>query len=242
MQEIGFSVQDVDRLIARPPTQEDQDPAEEIPEPDDTTSAISQAGDLWRLGRHLVLCGDALQAKSYDQLLGSTAVRMVLTDPPYNVPINGHVTKRVGKFAEFAMASGEMTDGQFCEFLRSTNVQIARVCVPGAIGFFFIDWRHARIMQEAADGIFFEFKNHIVWVKDTPALGTFYRSQHEFVLVFKIADGKHVNNFALGQHGRTRSNVWQYNGMSSFGTGRDEALALHATPKPVAMLVDAILD
>ena len=167
---------------------------------------------------------------------------MVLTDPPYNVPINGHVTKRVGRFDEFAMASGEMTDDQFYEFLRKANVQIARVSVPGAIGYLFIDWRHARIMQQAADGVFFEFKNHIVWVKDAPALGTFYRSQHEFVLVFKIAEGEHINNFALGQHGRTRSNVWQYAGMSSFGTGRDEALELHATPKPVAMLVDAILD
>jgi DNA modification methylase len=167
---------------------------------------------------------------------------MVLTDPPYNVPINGHVTKRVGKFDEFEMASGEMTDDQFREFLRKAYLQIARATVPGAIGYFFIDWRHARIMQEAADGLFFEFKNHIVWVKDAPALGTFYRSQHEFVLVFKLADGKHINNFALGQHGRTRSNVWQYAGMSSFGSGRDQALELHATPKPVAMLVDAILD
>jgi DNA modification methylase len=241
MQEIGFTVPEVDRLIARP-AEGDQDPADEVPELDNTTLVISRAGDLWRLGQHLVLCGNALEAESYDRLLGSTAVRMVLTDPPYNVPINGHVTKRAGRFDEFAMASGEMTDDQFRGFLRNTNVQIARVSVPGAIGFFFIDWRHARIMQEAADGIFCEFKNHIVWVKDAPALGTFYRSQHEFVLVFKIADGKHVNNFALGQHGRTRSNVWHYAGMSSFGTGRDEALGLHATPKPVAMLVDAILD
>ena len=241
MQEIGFTVQEVDRLITRS-TKEDQDPADEVPEADNTALAISRAGDLWRLDQHLVLCGDALEAESYDRLLGSTAVRMVLTDPPYNVPINGHVTKRVGKFDEFAMASGEMTDDQFREFLRKVYLQIARATVPGAIGYFFIDWRHARTMQQAADGVFFEFKNHIVWVKDAPALGTFYRSQHEFVLVFKIAEGRHINNFALGQHGRTRSNVWQYAGMSSFGTGRDEALELHATPKPVAMLVDAILD
>jgi DNA modification methylase len=241
MEQIGFTVQEVDRLIA-PPSEQDRDPADEIPDADNSTVVISRVGDLWRLGQHLVLCGDALESESYDRLLGSTAVRMVLTDPPYNVRINGHVTKRVGKFDEFVMASGEMTNDQFCDFLRKANVQIARVSVPGAIAYFFIDWRHARIMQEAADGVFFEFKNHIVWVKDAPALGTFYRSQHEFVLVFKIANGKHINNFALGQHGRTRSNVWQYPGMSSFGSGRDQALELHATPKPVAMLVDAILD
>jgi DNA modification methylase len=241
MQEIGFTVQEVDRLIA-PPSEQDQDPADEVPDADNNMSVISREGDLWRLGQHLVLCGDALKAESYDRLLGSTAVRMVLTDPPYNVPINGHVTKRIGKFDEFAMASGEMSNDQFREFLRKAYLQIARAAVPGAIAYFFIDWRHARVMQEAADGVFFEFKNHIVWVKDAPTLGAFYRSQHEFVLVFKIADGKHINNFALGQHGRTRSNVWQYAGMSSFGSGRDEALELHATPKPVAMLVDAILD
>ena len=241
MEEIGFTVQDVDRLIA-PAGMQGPDPADEVPEVDSSVPPVSQIGDLWQLGEHLVLCANALEATSYDRLLGSSAVRLVLTDPPYNVPVNGHVTKRIGKFKEFDFASGEMTPEQYGNFLRQLNRQVAQVSAAGAIGFFFIDWRHARIMQEAADGIFHEFKNHIVWVKDAPALGSFYRSQHEFVLVFKIADGQHINNFSLGQHGRTRSNVWQYAGMSSFGAGRDEALALHATPKPVAMLMDAILD
>jgi len=240
MEEIGFSVQEVDRLITFP-GKHDADPADDIP-PVSNTPPISRIGDLWKLGQHLVLCGNALEAGSYDLLLGSTAVRLVLTDPPYNVPVNGHVTKRIGKFDEFAMASGELSNLQFYEFLRAVFRQIARVSIAGAIGYIFIDWRHARLMQEAADRVLFELKNHIVWVKAAPALGSFYRSQHEFVLVYKIAEGKHVNNFGLGQHGRTRSNVWQYAGMSSFGAGRDEALELHATPKPVAMLVDAILD
>jgi DNA modification methylase len=240
MEEIGFTVPDVDRLIA-PSGQDDADPADEIPPPPET-AAISRAGDIWQLGRHLLLCGDALVQDSYDRVLGSAAVRLVLTDPPYNVKINGHVTKRIGKFAEFDMASGELSDSQFLDFLRRFFRQIARVVVPGGIGFVFIDWRHARLMQEAAEGILFELKNHIVWVKDSPALGTFYRSQHEFVLVYKIAEGKHINNFELGQHGRTRTNVWHYVGMSSFGSDRDQALQLHVTPKPVGMLVEAILD
>jgi DNA modification methylase len=240
MEEIGFAVQEVDRLIAIP-GEPDADPADDIP-PVPTNPPISRIGDVWQLGQHLVLCGDALETESYDRLLGSTAVRLVLTDPPYNVPINGHVTKRVGRFDEFAMASGELSPEQFRELLRKVFRQIARVSITGAIGYIFIDWRHVRLMQEAADGVLFELKNHIVWVKNAPALGSFYRSQHEFVLVYKIAEGRHVNNFALGQHGRTRTNVWNYGGMSSFGAGRDEALALHATPKPVAMLVDAMLD
>ena len=239
MEEIGFTVPEFDRLIAKTT---ERDPADDVPVTAESAPMVSRQGDLWRLGEHLVLCGDALSSEGYDKLLGSTVVQLVVSDPPYNVKLNGNVTKRSGKFAEFAMASGEMTDAQFREFLGNSFRQIARVCTAGAIGFFFIDWRHARLMQEAADGVFFELKNHIVWVKDSPGLGTFYKSQHEFVLGFKIAEGKHVNNFGLGQHGRTRSNVWEYPGMSSFGAGRDEALALHATPKPVAMLVDAILD
>ncbi len=240
MEEIGFSIQEVDRLIAIP-DQHEPDPADDIP-PEPSAPPISMSGDIWKLDQHLVLCGDALEADSYNRLLDNTAVRLVLTDPPYNVPVNGHVTKRIGKFDEFAMASGELTPDQFSQFLRRAFGLIARVSLDGAIAFIFIDWRHARLLQEAADGVLFELKNHIVWVKNAPALGSFYRSQHEFVLVYKIAEGKHVNNFALGQHGRTRTNVWHYAGMSSFGTGREEALALHATPKPIAMLVDAILD
>ncbi len=239
MEEIGFSVQEFDGLIAVARESGD-DPADDVAA--ESTPPVSRIGDLWQLGPHLVLCGNALAPESYDRLLGSTAIRLLLTDPPYNVPVNGHVTKRIGKFAEFAMASGELSEPQFQGFLRTVFRQVARVSIGGAIGFIFIDWRHARLMQEAADGVLFEFKNHIVWVKASPALGSFYRSQHEFVLVYKIAEGDHVNNFGLGQHGRTRSNVWHYAGMSSFGSGRSEALELHATPKPVAMLVDAILD
>lgn len=240
MQEIGLSVPVVDGWLAPPPRQ--HDPADEIPEADGRAPPISQPGDLWVVGAHLVLCGDALQGSSYDRLLGNMAVRLTVADPPYNVRVNGHVTKRIGRFDEFAMASGEMDEAEFRGFLKTAFGHVASVSAAGAIGFFFIDWRHARLMQEAADGTFHEFKNHIVWVKDAPALGSFYRSQHEFVLAYKITEGKHVNNFSLGQHGRTRSNTWHYAGLSSFGAGRDAALALHATPKPVAMLVDAILD
>lgn len=240
MEEIGFSVQEIDRLISVP-TEGKPDPADDIPFHHDATPPVSRTGDLWRLGQHLVLCGNALEAESYDRLLGGAPVRLTLTDPPFNVPLNGHVTKRNGKFSEFAMGSGEMSDDQFRQFLHDAFKQIGRVSVPGAISFVFIDWRHARIMQEASDGVFFELKNFIVWVKASAGLGSFYKSRHEFVLVFKVVEGKHVNNFELGQHGRTRSNVWEYAGMSSFGAGRD-ALDLHATPKPVAMLVDAILD
>lgn len=242
MEEIGFSVPEADAIIFSSAPEREPDPADEIPVAEAAVPIVSRLGDLWQLGEHRLFCGDALDSASYDQLLDNKAIRLLLTDPPYNVPINGHVTKRRGRFAEFAMASGELTEKEFGAFLNTAFRRIEKVSTAGAIGYIFIDWRHALTMQEAASGVFCELKNHIVWVKDAPALGTFYRSQHEFLLVYKIAKGKHVNNFELGQHGRTRSNVWNYPGMSSFGAGRNEALGLHATPKPVAMLIDAILD
>jgi DNA modification methylase len=242
MEEIGFSVQEADRFLAPDKGEGGKDPADDLPPISDAQPTVSRSGDLWRLGQNLLLCGNALETACYDRLLGSKAVRLVLTDPPYNVRINGNVTKRIGRFAEFAMGAGELTNEQFRAFLHTAFKAIARASTAGAIGLFFIDWRHVRVMQEAADGVFHELKNHIVWVKDSFGLGSFYRSQHESVLAYKIAAGQHVNNFELGQHGRTRTNVWQYAGMNSGGAGRDEALAMHATPKPVAMLVDAILD
>jgi ParB-like chromosome segregation protein Spo0J len=123
MEEIGFSVQEVDRLIAIP-DQHEPDPADDIP-PEPSAPPISMSGDIWKLDQHLVLCGDALEADSYDRLLDNTAVRLILTDPPYNVPVNGHVTKRIGKFDEFAMASGELTLGA-CDPVDANSMQSAR--------------------------------------------------------------------------------------------------------------------
>jgi DNA modification methylase len=80
-----------------------------------------------------------------------------------------------------------------------------------------------------------------VWVKDNGGMGSFYRSRHELVFVFKSGTAIHRNNFELGQHGRYRTNVWQYKGVNSFGANRNE-LALHPTVKPVQMIADAIRD
>jgi DNA modification methylase len=235
--EIGFSVQDVNRLAAIPGKYE-IDPADEIL-PVSNTSPITKPGDLWKLGQNLVLCGDPLAVESYERILGSTAVRLVLTDPPHRAPIDGPLSARDGKLARIEMG---LAPEHLREFWRTIFRQIARVSIDGAIGYLFVDWRHANLMQEAARDVFFELENHVVWVKDHSELGPFYRNQHEFVMVYKIADGKSVSNFARTHFGRTRSDVWRYAGLNSVDVARGEALGRRGAPKPVAMLVETILD
>lgn len=175
-------------------------------------------------------------------MAGETA-QMAFTDPPYNVPIEGHVSG-LGKVRhrEFAQASGEMSAAQFTAFLRRAFERLVENSQDGAIHFICMDWRHMGEMLAAGAGVHAELKNLIVWVKDNGGMGTFYRSRHELVFAFKQGTAPHINSFELGQHGRYRTNVWQYKGVNTLKAGRMEELALHPTVKPVAMIADAIKD
>ena len=146
------------------------------------------------------------------------------------------------KHREFAMASGEMTAAEFTSFLRSAFRNLADHSLDGAIHFICMDWRHMAEVLAAGDGIYAEFKNLIVWVKDNGGMGTFYRSRHELIFAFKVGTASHVNSFELGQHGRYRTNVWQYRGVNTLKAGRMDELELHPTVKPVEMIADAIRD
>ena len=233
----GFSTAEIDLMF------EDDgiEPVDELRAEDFVRSVVTQTGDLWRLGNHLLLCGDALLEDSYAALVKLGEVQMVITDPPYNVRIDGHVGNR-GKIqhAEFAMASGEMSADQFIAFLQSALKRIHEVAADGALVFSFMDWRHIREILVAAEPIFGDPRQLIVWAKDNAGLGTFYRSQHELVYVFKKGATPHINNFELGQHGRYRTNVWTYPGAATFKG--QKLLALHPTVKPVGMIADAIRD
>jgi DNA modification methylase len=237
----GFSTGEIDLLIGD--TAAEDDAADRVPAvPVDESSCI-QYGDLWHLGRHRLLCGDATNPHDYERLLGPDRARMVFTDPPYNVPIDGHVSGlgRI-KHREFAMASGEMSEAQFTAFLETAFAHLARVSLDGSIHCIFMDWRHMREILTAGAAAYTELKNLCVWAKSNAGMGTFYRSQHELVFVFKSGRRPHINTFELGQHGRHRSNVWTYSGVNGFGSERLEELALHPTVKPVALVADAILD
>lgn len=207
--------------------------------------AVTRAGDLWILGPHAILCGNALEAADFETLLRGKQAALVFVDPPFNVPIDGHVTGN-GKVQhrEFAMASGEMTVVEFTVFLTRAMQQLAAHSRNGSIHFHCMDWRHLPEILAAGSRVYSELKNLCVWTKDKGGMGSLYRSQHELVLVYKNGTAPHRNNVELGQHGRYRTNVWNYPGantLSRKGTEGD-LLAMHPTVKPVALVSDAIMD
>ena len=177
--------------------------------------------------------------------MGGKRAALVFTDPPYNVPIAGHVGG-LGAIAhrEFVMASGEMGPAEFTGFLRTALGHAARHSRDGALHFVCMDWRHMPELLAAGGEAYTELKNLCVWAKGNVGMGSLYRSQHELVFVFKSGRGAHRNNIELGRHGRHRSNLWSYPGVTSFRRSSDEGdlLALHPTVKPVRLVADAILD
>ena len=239
----GFSIAEVDQLIDGLAPEEPGDPADDqLPDPDQVPTRC-RPGDAWRLGPHRLVCGDALDPGVIDALMDGEKAEMVFTDPPYNVAIEGNVSG-LGKVRhrEFAMASGEMTRDEFAAFLSAAFANLAAHSCDGAIHYICMDWRHMGEMLEAGAASYSELKNLIVWVKDNGGMGSFYRSRHELVFAFKKGDAPHINSFELGQHGRYRTNVWQYRGVNTLRAGRLDELALHPTVKPVAMIADAIKD
>ena len=238
----GFSTAEIDIMFDDPAAPVSDDPddlqSEDIPE-----EITSRKGDLWLLGNHRLLCGDALDVACYQTVIQDEQAQMTITDPPYNVRINGHVCGggKV-KHKEFAMASGEMSPSEFTTFLSSAFSHLHARSQDGAIHFMFMDWRHMREIQDAAKPLFGAPRQLCVWVKDNGGMGTFYRSQHELVFVFKKGTAPHINNFELGQHGRYRTNVWNYPGVNTLKGKGHQLLALHPTVKPVSLIADAIRD
>jgi DNA modification methylase len=239
----GFEMGEIDILLdGTPASQAVDDVADEVPAYD-SSSCVTQPGDLWVLGQHRLVCADALQEESYGALMEGKKAQFVITDPPYNVRIENNVSG-LGKVRhkDFAMASGEMSKAEFTGFLEQAFRQLAAHTTDGSIHQIFMDWRHLEEMIAAGRQVYSELKNLIVWVKSNAGMGSFYRSRHELVFVWKNGAAPHVNNFELGQYGRSRTNVWEYAGASSFGGDRLEQLASHPTCKPVVMLADAIRD
>lgn len=194
------------------------------------------------MGKHKLICGDVQNPDTYDKVMGDERARAVFTDPPYNVKIGGHVCGSGAiQHREFAMASGEMDATRFFKFLQSALGAMADVSLDGAIHFVCMDWRHMDELSAAGSKVYSELKNLIVWAKTHGGMGTFYRSRHELVFVYKVGTAVHINTFGLGETGRYRTNVWDYPGVNSFGANQKD-LELHPTVKPVALVADAIRD
>lgn len=246
IEDTGFSVAEVDILLeeandAAPVSKKKAQTEDRIPDVD--RLAVTRMGDVWQLGRHRLICGDARDVNAYAALLNGEEVDLLFTDPPYNVKIDRNVSgKGAAIHREFAFASGEMKDGEFVHFLTQSLGAAASRCRDGAIAFVCMDWRHMGELLEAGRHVFAEMKNLCVWNKPVGGMGSCYRSKHELVFMFKVGTAEHVNTFGLGGDGRYRTNVWDYTGNSSINATRMEELSMHPTVKPVAMIKDAILD
>lgn len=213
-----------------------------IDEPDRETRPVSRVGDIWTVGAHRILCGDATLAASYVALLGRELAHMALSDMPYNVKVNGHVGG-LGKVRheEFVMGAGEMSPAEFQAFIRVSFEMQARFSRPGAVNLQFGDWRMARDVLNIGAEVYDKLLNLAVWVKPNGGMGSLWRSRHELIFAFLVTGGKPTNNVMLGKNGRNRSNVFEY--PSPSGSGRErEKLKLHPTCKNVDMLADAIMD
>ncbi|MFC6637157.1 ParB N-terminal domain-containing protein [Sulfitobacter sp. JBTF-M27] len=238
----AFEIGEID-VILRDHSSTTEAAPETAPIPDDGVHAITRRGDLWHLDRHRVLCGDARDVLDYAALMGDKKASMGITDPPYNVPIAGHVcgNGRV-QHREFVEASGEMSPDTFEAFLTQALQLGATYSEDGAVWFAFMDWRHLGEMHRAGTTAFDAMINLCVWAKTNAGMGSLYRSQHELVLVFRKGRKQHRNNVQLGKFGRHRSNLWTYPGVNTFRPGRMTELEAHPTPKPVALIREAILD
>jgi DNA modification methylase len=238
----GFETSEIDLLLsdmASPP----QAPEDMLPTLATTNEAVTQRGDLWLCGKHRLLCGDARQPRDFARLMNGTRAAAVFTDPPYNLRVRSIGGRGKNRHPEFAFASGEMLPGQYRAFLTQTLGNGVRVSSDGAVHFVCMDWRHiADLIEVGCGGLYGEMLNLAVWNKSNAGQGSFYRSQHELICVFRVGDQAHRNNVELGRFGRNRSNVWTYAGVNSFGSDRDETLATHPTVKPVALVADALLD
>ena len=207
---------------------------------------VTRLGDLWQLGNdHLLLCADTLNEESWAAVMGDDLAALVVTDSPFNVPIDGHVTGQ-GKFKHrsFEMAVGEMSPAEFTAFLRTSMEHASRWSKPGSVHVWAMDWRHANEITAAGQAVYERYLNMAVWVKDRPGMGSWLRSQHELFFIFGKGGAPMRNNVQLGRFGRSRSNVWHYPSAASVSRSSDEGnpLSWHPTVKPLALIADILLD
>ena len=238
----GFDVPEIDMILGEAGPESDKDDVFDV---DETATAVSEPGDLWQLGEHRVLCGSALQVESFGFLMAGQRADVVFVDPPYNVVIDGHAGGHGSiHHREFAMASGEMDQEEFIAFLTSSLRLLAKFSTRGSVHFVCMDWRHAEELLTAGKQTYNSLLNLCIWVKNNGGMGSFYRSRHELVFVYRNGKAPHRNNVQLGQYGRNRTNVWEYPGIHTLSRQGDEGnlLALHPTVKPVALVADALLD
>jgi DNA modification methylase len=235
----GFEVGEIDGLLAGLSSQKVGPEDLQLPLP---ILPISQRREIWLLGKHRLLCGDAQNAADFVRLMDGKTAAAGFCDPPYNRGSRNIGGRGRVKHGDFAFAFGEMSRAEFRKFLKATLKNGAAVMRSGAVQFVCMDWQHIGDLIQVGAGVYGAMLNLAVWNKTNAGQGSFYRSQYEHVAVYRVGAEHHMNNVQLGRFGRNRSNVWTYAGVNTFGKDRMEALVAHPTVKPVALVADAMLD
>jgi DNA modification methylase len=234
----GFEMPEIDMILTGSVVETPEEEAEAIP--DVGTNPVSRPGDVWRLGEHKLIQGDARDPDCYSRIMNGEAARLVLTDVPYNVSIRTITGDE--RHREFAMGAGEMDRDTYLNFNMAWMKVAADRLVDGGLLSTAIDWRSIDVVMAAAREVKLAHINTAVWTKTNAGQGSLWRSAHELYPVFRKGTATHVNNVMLGKHGRWRSNVWTYAGGSSLGSDSREGLKLHPTVKPRALIEDVLLD
>ena len=245
-EDLGFETVDYDKIFLNNDSEESEVKNSEQENADWLDANIPKRAnlwDLWRLGDNFILCANSLLQKAFEILMQGELAQIVITDPPYNCKVNGHVCG-LGKVKhnEFAMASGEMTEAEFAEFISGFMQHLVKFSSDGSLHYIFMDWRNINIVLNQGKKYYTELKDIAIWDKGQGGMGSMYRSQHEMIPIFKNGKAKHQNHIQLGKYGRYRTNVWDYPGVRATNPESLELLKFHPTPKNVAMLHSILID
>ena len=238
----GFDLDEIEKYLQDDKDiQEDNFNEDEIFE--ESKKVITKPGNLWILSNHRLLCGDSTNENNVKKLMNNQIADRIFTDPPYNLESDRLVRADILRHDDFLMAAGKMSEQEYTNFLDKVFKNLISESKDGSIHYICMDWRHVYEVMTAAKNNYSEFKQLCVWNKKNMGLGSFYRNKHELVFVFKNGTAEHTTHIGAIDSARTRTNVWEYASMNSYGADdRTELSALHPTVKPVRLVADAILD
>jgi DNA modification methylase len=231
----GFGADEIEQLI-----NEVYDNGQEAVDLAPSGSAIARLGDVFRLGVHCLICGDATDPNVIRRLMEPDVARLVFTHEPFDVAIGGEVIGDTPR--ESATASGQTTDAQFLDFNQKWIDAVLPYLVDGGVLGTFIDWRGLPMVQACATALGLTPLDLVVWAKTNAGVGSLYRSQHDLLPLFKKGSASHVNNLPVGKRGRHRTNVWTYREAPSLGPRARKGLSYHWSEKPIAMVEGALID
>jgi DNA modification methylase len=219
---IGFDDEEVARLLAALDAAQgltDEDAAPEVPE-----TPVSTAGDLWTLGEHKLLVGDATVAADVQRLMGTDAADCVFLDPPYNCDYSGYTKEHL------RMQNDRMSDADFKQFLENAFRSLRAAVKPGASAYVCHSSSLQREFQNALETAGFRVRCQLVWAKNTFAWGFGrYKFQHEPIFYCHVAGQKD-----RWYGNKSQSTLWQEN--------KPAASRLHPTMKPVELVERALLN